>query len=360
MLPENFISDLEKAIASRSADTGTMLHQITDLFISNAFKYSTEQLDVYDDVLQKLIARVDVAARTVLAKRIAVIENAPASTIKALANDDAIEVAEPVLSQSPVLTDDMLTECIASRGQEYLLAIATRSTLSENVSGHLIVKGDRKVLGAVVNNPGASISEPSFKVLVDRGADDDWLAECIAKRADIPTQHFRELVSRATEIIRQRLVAESPQRQVLIDGILSRVAGSKGAGGRAQVKDYRAAELTVKSQPLTEAAVGEFARIKKLDELVVAISQMSGIPPSEIDRLFMNTWSSPVAVILKAIGFHMPTLQAIYFSRLASGEGPKSDFIQTKAEFIALQRTTADRIMRFYRVRKTTDQGKPT
>jgi hypothetical protein len=46
MLPENFISDLEKAIASRSADTGTMLHQITDLFISNASNYSTEQLDV--------------------------------------------------------------------------------------------------------------------------------------------------------------------------------------------------------------------------------------------------------------------------------------------------------------------------
>jgi uncharacterized protein (DUF2336 family) len=146
MLPENFISDLEKAITSRSADTGTMLHQITDLFISNAPTYSTEQLDVYDDVLQKLIARVDVAARAALAKRIAAIENAPASTIKTLASDNAIEVAEPVLSQSPVLTDDMLTECIASRGQEYLLAIATRNTLSENVSGHLIVKGDRKVL----------------------------------------------------------------------------------------------------------------------------------------------------------------------------------------------------------------------
>jgi uncharacterized protein (DUF2336 family) len=356
MLPENFISDLEKAIAGRSADTGAMLHQITDLFMSNPAQYSTEQLDVYDDVLQTLVAKVDVAARAALAKRIAAVENAPTSTIKALATDEAIEVAEPVLSQSPVLSDDILVQCIAGRGQEHLLAIATRSTLSEEVSGHLIVKGDHKVLGAVVNNPGASISEPSFQVLVNRGADDDWLAECIAKRADIPVQHFRALVSRASEIVRQRLVASSPRQRELIDGILSRSNGSEAADEPAPVKDYRAAELVVKSHPLTEATVGEFARIKKFDEIIVAVAQMSGIPITEIERLLTHTWSSPVAVILKALGFHLPTLQAIYLSRLAAGEAPKPDFIQTKAEFIALQRTTADRIMRFYRVRKTTDR----
>ena len=44
MLPENFISDLEKAIATRSADAGALLHEITVRFMSPA-PYSGEQLD---------------------------------------------------------------------------------------------------------------------------------------------------------------------------------------------------------------------------------------------------------------------------------------------------------------------------
>src|SRR5690349_24835330 len=69
LLATNFISDLEKAIAERSADTSGMLRQITDLFLANAGHYSDEQIGVYDDVLQLLIARVDIAARATLARR---------------------------------------------------------------------------------------------------------------------------------------------------------------------------------------------------------------------------------------------------------------------------------------------------
>ena len=44
-----------------------MLQQITDLFLLNVGHYSAEQLDVYDGVLNELIANVEVAARVKLA-----------------------------------------------------------------------------------------------------------------------------------------------------------------------------------------------------------------------------------------------------------------------------------------------------
>ena len=332
-----------------------MLHQITDLFMASAGHYSAEQLGVYDDVLQMLVAKVDVAARTTLAKRLAPVAYAPSDTIRMLAIDESIEVAEPVLTQAQ-LTDAILNECIALRGQDHMLAIATRQTLSASVSGQLIMKGDRKVLGAVANNPGAAISDPSFKLLVDRGAADDWLAESIAKRTDIPEHHFRELISRASEIVRERLIATSPAHRDLIETILDRPPSPK-AGEKKPPKDYRTAELVVMSrEPVTEAVVCDFARAKQLDETVVAIGKLAGIPPQEIERLFMNgPWSSPVAIILKAIGFHLSAVQTVYAARLADGELPKGDLNQIKAEFIALQRSTAERIMRFYRVRKTAD-----
>ncbi|HZT24853.1 MAG TPA: DUF2336 domain-containing protein, partial [Pseudolabrys sp.] len=118
-------------------------------------------------------------------------------------------------------------------------------------------------------------------------------------------------------------------------------------------KDYRAAERAVQAlQPITEAAVAGFAAEKKLEEVCVAIGQLSGLSAAEVERMLTDDWSSPVAVLFKAIGFHLPTLQAVYGARRPAGEAAGLDLTRTKAEFIALRRTTAERILRFYQVRK--------
>src|SRR4051812_15554606 len=289
-----------------------MLRQITDLFLANAGHYSDEQIGVYDDVLQLLIAKVDIAARATLARRIAETSQGPRDTVRALALDEAIEVAEPVLAHSDQLDDDLLLHCIAIRGQGHMLAIATRESVSEPVSDQLITRGNEEVLGAVVNNPGAKISEPSFSILMERSARNEWLSECIGRRVDIPEHHLRELVTRASDTVRQRLIADDPQRMQLLDGILP----AAPAGPATEIKDYRTAELMVtRAQPLTEAVVNEFAQKKMLDEMVVAVAQLAKLSYAEVERLLMGTWLSPVAVVFKGIGFHLSSLITIYSAR---------------------------------------------
>jgi uncharacterized protein (DUF2336 family) len=131
VVPVNFISDLENAIAARSDETAAMLHKITDLFLLNAGRYSADQLSVYDGVLKLLIEKVDTAARAKLAYRLATVDGAPSNTVKSLALNDDIQVAEPILTQSKVLNDSVLVDCIATKGQRHLLAIATRRTLTK-------------------------------------------------------------------------------------------------------------------------------------------------------------------------------------------------------------------------------------
>jgi uncharacterized protein (DUF2336 family) len=352
VLPHNLISDLENAVATRSVETGAMLRRVTDLFLLNAGHYTADQLELYDGILKVLIAAVEVSARAELAQRLAPVDGAPANTIRTLALDDAIEVAEPVLAQSNALDDDTLTHCITINGQEHLLAIATRNKLSEIVSDQLVTKGNNKVLRTLASNPGAAISDLGFGILVKKSTDDDWLSERVARRIDIPEHHLRELISKASEIVRKRLMTDVPELTEIIKEILPVSALATGNEAPGLSKDYRTAELVVKSQPLTEAVVNEFAKAKKLEEIIVSISQLSGLPATEIERLFMGTWASPVAVILKAIGFRLTTVDAIYRSRLSSGEVNHSDLSQIKAEFIALRRPTAERILRFYSARK--------
>jgi Uncharacterised protein conserved in bacteria (DUF2336) len=348
LLPNNLVSDLEKAITTRSADAGVMLQQITDLFLVNVGHYSSEQLDLYDGVLAELVAKVEVAARAKLAERLASVNSAPTNTIRSLALDDAIEVAERILSQSHALDDDTLSHCIATKKQEHLLAIATRYKISETVSHQLIAKGNSKVLSTLASNPGAAISDPSFGLLVQKSTNDDWLTECVAGRKDIPMHHLRELLLKASEIVRRRLLMVNPEASKIIQEILPLNAPSIPNKTFSPLKDYRAAEHAVKTRGLSEAVVNEFAKEKKLAELMVSIAQLSRLSVYEIERLFSGRWTSPVAIILKAIGFHLRTVDAIYHSRLSSGEVIQNDLIQTKAEFIALRQVTAERILRFF------------
>lgn len=324
-----------------------MLHQLTGLFLVNVGHYSADQLELYDGVLNELVKRVEVAARVKLAQRLALIEGAPTKTIHSLAFDEAIEVAEPVLSQSNVLDDDALSRCISLKGQEYLLAIATRDKISETISSQLIARGDRNVLGTVAANPGAVISDPSFGILVRKSVDDGWLSECIAGRKDIPQHHLRDLLLKASEIVRQRLMIAHPEIGNAIREIFpSPMSPATHRAGPSI--DYRLAEQTVKSREITEETVKEFARQNKIGEIIVAIARLSNLSVDEIERLLMNTWTSPVAVIFKAIGFHLSTLEIIYRIRLTDHEPVGNDLIQTKAEFIAIRRPTAERIVRYF------------
>jgi len=349
---QNLISDLENAVATRSVEAGTILRRVTDLFLLNTGHYSPDQLELYDGILKVLIAAVEVSARAELAERLACVDGAPSNTIRTLALDDAIEVAEPILAQSSVLDDEILTYCITIKGQDHLLAIATRATLSEVVTDQLVTRGNTKVLRTLASNPGAAISDLGFGILVKKSTDDDWLSERVARRVDIPEHHLHELVSKASDVVRQRLMADIPELAETIKEVLpesTRVAGTKM---QDLSKDYRTAELVVTSKPITEAVVNEFAKAKKLEEIIVSIAKLSNLSTMEIERLLLRTWSSPVAVILKAIGFRLATVDAIYRSRLNNGDVVRDDLLQIKSEFIALRRPTAERIMRFYCARK--------
>ena len=324
-----------------------MLNKITELFLQHVGHHSDEQLDVYDEVLSELVGRVEIAARIKLAHRLAPIDRAPSKTTCSLALDDAIEIAEPILSRSTALTDAVLARCIATKGQKHLHAIATRKKINEPISSQLIAKGDKIVLGALACNPGAAISDLGFGMLVRKGADDDWLLECIAGRKDIPSHRLRELLSRASEIVRKRLTTTYPALRGIIEDIFP---ASKSSTFRPITPDldYRTAEAAIGSRPVNEASVNEFAAAKKLAELMVSISRLSGLSVYEVERLFLSRWTSPVAIILKAVGFQLRTIDAIYHARLPANESIDGDLIQTKTEFISLRRPTAERIVRHF------------
>jgi len=125
------IDELEAAVTSGTiARRIEMLTRVTDLFIDGAPRYSGEQIDVFDDVMVRLVSTIEAKARARLAHRLAPIANAPTHVINMLAVDDDIEVAHPVLSQSERVDESVLLASASTKSQLHLFAIAQRKSLS--------------------------------------------------------------------------------------------------------------------------------------------------------------------------------------------------------------------------------------
>jgi uncharacterized protein (DUF2336 family) len=184
---EGLLDELQATLTHGSvAHRVQTLRRVTDLFLSGAIDYCDEQTALFDDVFQCLIEHIEVSARALLADRLAGVDSAPRGTVRALAFDDTIEVAGPVLSRSERLDDEALIEAARSKSQAHLLAISIRKVLSRAVTDVLVQRGNAAVVQSTVKNPGAEFSENGYDRLVKRAAGDDDLTACLGLRPTLP------------------------------------------------------------------------------------------------------------------------------------------------------------------------------
>ena len=165
--------------------------------------------------------------------------------LRTLANDDDIAVAGPVLKLAPRLDEADLIDLAKTKSQAHLQAISARQALGEAVTDVLVRRGDREVARSVADNRGARISEDGFSALVKRAESDGMLAEKVGLRPDIPPPMFRELLTKATAVVHQRLLASAtPEVKAEIRRVLA-ASIAREVGARVGPRDYRAAQRVV-------------------------------------------------------------------------------------------------------------------
>jgi uncharacterized protein (DUF2336 family) len=332
-----------------------MLQQITALFIDGAEGFSEDLVSLFDDVLSRLIEEIESKARTELANRLAPVGNAPVKVMRRLATDNEISVAGPVLRQSSRLNDADLIGIARTKSQAHLLAIASRTGIAEPVTDVLVKRGDREVARNLARNRTAQLSDVSFAALVGQAHADIVLAEGVGLRPDIPARLFRELLLKATDVVRQRLLTSADvATQAEIRCVLAKV--SSEVGGKSRPRDYTAAQHVVvdlrQQGRLNEQQVVGFAKNGRYEEVVASLELLCKVPIDVVDRLMGGDRPDPILILCKAAGWGWPTARAVILSRShikSSSTGLDNAF----SNFERLSPTTAQRVMRFWQARTT-------
>jgi uncharacterized protein (DUF2336 family) len=356
--PDSLLDELQATLAhgtvARRVET---LRRVTDLFINGAVDYSEQQVGLFDDVFQCLIDHIETSAKALLSNRLAPIDTAPPQTIRALAFDDLIEVAAPVLSLSERLDDTALIENARTKSQAHLMAISTRRVLSGAVTDVLVLRGNDEVVQSTVNNPGAEFSERGFTRLVNRAEGDEDLATCVGLRPTIPRHLYLKLLAKASVTVRARLEAANPRQAGEVPTAVREATRRARSAPSAINQETAIAHALVKSLyedgRLDEHQVEAFAAAGKFDEANAAIAALANVSVSIAENMMIETRAEGVMILAKVAGMSWSVVKSIINMRDDLSGGEPTDLGACKDTYERLRPSTAQQVLRFHRMQQT-------
>ena len=352
----SLIQEIETSLtAGRASQRSEVLRKVTDLFLNGAENFSAEQTGLFDDVFCHLVHKIERSALIELSGRLAPVATAPVNVTLRLARDNDIDIASPILEKSSVLTDRDLSEIARTMGQGHLTAIAGRQHIVEAVTEILVERGSGGVLQRVAGNAGAQFSRLTLASLLGKAGQDSELAVTVAGRVDIPRELFEQFVIKATDVVRQRLLATvHPAVRGRIEQILSGIAKKlletaapprKPGASNARVLAPNPAELKQRLLHL--------ARARRSAETLTIFATFCDVPIATVKNIHRQKLEEGMIVLGKAAGLGWQelkeVLEATMPERIETHEDDKALF----EKFLALSATNAQRVVRFLRTRQS-------
>lgn len=346
--------------AEKQLDT---TRRITDLFVATAERCDDEQIALFAEVLERLIrtieirALADVAAREVLvdmSTRLAAQRQTPSSVIGRLARNDSIDIAQPVLTESR-LNDSDLIDIAGTKGEGHLLAIASRWWIKEAVTDALLMRRFPSVSHRLMGNPGARVSSGGFAIILAQAERDAELAVVTGIRTDLPADLRRQLLSSATDAVREKLLTRAPPH--LFEEIRNAIAAAADGVGRemARIGDFKEARRLVaalkKTGELNEAKLVEFARARRYAETVTALAALSASTVEVVRPLMQSLRNEGLLVACKVARLQWPAVRAVLDCRFASGSTAEQELAAARAHFETLTSDGARRLLSLWEVR---------
>jgi uncharacterized protein (DUF2336 family) len=248
-----------------------------------------------DQILTGLLHEVEADVRKKLACRIAMLDGAPRELVRALANDD-IEIAEPILSHSPVLSTRDLLDIIEARSSGHREIIARRARVPAEVVAALVRLKEPKVLHALLSNAGAVIPRSVFNDLIAIAQGMEQIRMPLVDRGDMPKDLAYQMFWYVSAAMRQSILRQFPIEPRELDGIIAELVAERGTGRVRSLPQQPAWTSGEVRALLAKARAGD------IEGFTRALAIVTGVDLGTARRIVCDIGGEPLAVACKAMG----------------------------------------------------------
>jgi uncharacterized protein (DUF2336 family) len=318
------------------------------------------------DILIGLLRTAGLDLRKQCAERMAQIVDAPKVVLRYLARDE-IDIALPLLDQSPALDDADLIATIRASTPAHWAAIAQRRNISETVTDALIHTNDVNSIALLLRNAFSRLSAPGVDSIVAMSRQSRELVNLLLTREEVkPAQGLtlfwwadaeaRVRILRRFAVDRSVLLQEVsdifvqaahenwtdvPARQAL--QFIERRQRNRAAAQRSEYQSLENAVLAIEQKGVTR-------------EIILEIATLCGVKPVAGARILGDAGGEPIAVLAKAVGLKRDFLLALWKGLKRPMEtDPKSSLSRTLYVFDTLSNAKAQTVLRYWNWSLTSD-----
>ena len=206
---------------------------------------------------------------------------------------DPIEVAAPVITRSPMLTEADLLALVAELGPEHQIAVGRRKALLASVIEAVLEQGEPAALAALAGNTSAPLAPEHLDRLVGMAARLPALRAPLARRRDLAPELRTALLAAPgrPEGWERRLVGKLAAAgrltpgyalRLLREGHLAVFEHAVAALAGLPLKDVRAATAADGAQPLMEACLAAGLDRSVLPLVLAEVRELTGGRPGDL------------------------------------------------------------------------------
>jgi uncharacterized protein (DUF2336 family) len=265
-------------------------------------------------LMDRICADISALVRRALSVTLQNSPNLPRQIARTLIADiDSIAV--PILSSSPVLTDDDLMDVLNSKAAKKIRAIAQRHTLNLHISHAIVSFGDGMATARLAANDGALISSDTAELIAELHADDDLIREAALSRHDMPPTVIAKLIEHSTDkidVVLKTYPGISDTRAAQISQNTGERARSFVIGEdwpEDRLRDY--ARSLDKSGKLTPRLVLRSAGRGDMRFVIAALSVLAGQTIEKTRLMVMSSTGLGVKAVALRARFTVPQIELL-------------------------------------------------
>ncbi|MDK9695764.1 MAG: DUF2336 domain-containing protein [Siculibacillus sp.] len=290
-----------------------------------------------------------------LSQRVAALSRTPRDLATALAHDEDIAVAGPMLERCDVLTDEDLRAIGTARGTGHLLAMTRRSSLSEAVTDMLIESGDRHVLAGVTRNAGARFSAAGLRELAFKATKFDEVGAGLFDRDDIDFERLDRLVASlehgAGERLRAFIRANRAAATELALSAHEKVARSREKHHQDRLEALRLATAVREGRHRLDQCLDALIMGQRLVDIATLLADVAGLPEAHVSNVLHEVNDFGTALVRRSAGVGQSTYLKLSRLRCERLHLPHAEAEKMATEYRTVDRVTAERALRFHRIR---------
>ena len=171
----------------------------------NGNNLTSKGIKLAEDIFNILTHDIEIKVREVLSESLKNSYNLPSEIVQTLINDQD-SVAVPFIKCYDSFTRSDLLRILELPNINKQKAVAQRINLSEDISQYIVDRCPEEVVGTLILNNSAHISDKTYDTIVNKYSDSENIKTCLVYRQELPVAVIEKIVNILSQELKHRLI----------------------------------------------------------------------------------------------------------------------------------------------------------